>query len=353
VTPAPFVSVIIPARNEAATMERCLRAVQAQDYPDDRYEVIVADGMSDDGTRRIVSSVAAGDERVTLTDNPARIVPAAMNLGIARCKGEIVVRVDGHTRVAPDYISRCVETLERTGADGAGGVMIPASESTFTRAVALATTSRFGVGNSAFHYARSERESDSIYLGAYPKRTFSRFGGYDEELVRNQDDELNYRIRARGGFIILNPAIRSWYLPRASASALFDQYFQYGWWKTRVMARVPSMIAARHLAPPAFVLALVALLAAGVLHPAALAAAAGALVLHGLLALSFCAINGSPPEEGGAAPARRLPGLVLVPVAALVIHVAYGTGLLLGLFGLMGRPRAGSRRALRTPDSGS
>ncbi len=311
---------MIPARNECASMDSCLRAVLAQDYPQDRYEVIVADGMSDDGTRRIVSSVAAGDERVTLTDNPARIVPAAMNIGIARCKGEIVVRVDGHTRVAPDYISRCVETLQRTGADGAGGVMISNPDSTFSRAVALATS--------------------------------SRFGGYDEELVRNQDDELNYRIRARGGRIVLNPAIRSWYRPRASASALFEQYFRYGWWKPRVMARVPSMIALRHLAPPAFVLALVALLAAGVSHPAALAAAASALALHSLLALSFCAISGPPPEEGGAAPARRLPGLALVPVAALVIHVAYGTGLLLGLFGVMGRPHAGSGRALRTPDAG-
>jgi len=208
------------------------------------------------------------------------------------------------------------------------------------------------VGNSAFHYARGERESDSVYLGAYPKRTFVRFGGYGEELIRNQDDELNYRIRARGGRIILNPAIRSWYRPRASASALFGQYFQYGWWKTRVMARVPSMIAARHMAPPVFVLALVALLAVGAFHPVALAAAAGALVLHGLIALSFCAVNGPPPEEGGTFGARRLPGLALVPLATLVIHVAYGTGLLLGLFGLMGRARADAGRAVRAPDSG-
>jgi glycosyltransferase involved in cell wall biosynthesis len=313
---------VIPARNEGRRIHECLGAVLRQDYPADRYEVIVADGMSDDGTRAIVEGIAAADRRVRLIDNPGRIVPTGMNRAIAAATGQFIVRVDGHTIVQSDYVSRAIETLVRTGAEGAGGAMTPIAEGAFPGAVALATSTPFGVGNSAFHYATEERDSDSVYLGAYPKETFRRFGGYDEELVRNQDDELNYRIRSQGGRIVLNPAIRSSYHPRSTARSLFSQYFQYGWWKVRVMTRVPSMISWRFLAPPIFVLGLATLVIVSFVRPEALALLALLLTAHAVAALWFIRGRTAGFPQGSAR---------LVPWATLIIHLAYGLGLLAAL----------------------
>lgn len=326
----PFVSVVIPARNERRRIAECLAAVLAQDYPADRYEVIVADGISDDGTRDIVSGIAASEPRVRLVDNPERIVPTGMNRAIASAEGEYIVRVDGHAIIEPDYLSRTIETLTRTGADGAGGAMTPIADGVFGGAVALTTCTPFGVGNSAFHYVTSERESDSVYLGAYPKETFRRFGGYDEALVRNQDDELNYRIRCLGGRIVLNPEIRSTYHPRTTARALFSQYFQYGWWKVQVMARVPSAISWRHVMPPLFVLGMAGLAILSTARPGFLLPIALLLIAHAIAALWFC--------TGRTVRAHPL-SLALVPFATLIIHFAYGLGLLAALPTLLTRAR--------------
>ncbi len=325
----PFVSVVVPARDEGRTIGDCLRAVLAQDYPADRMEVILADGMSGDATRAIASEAARGDRRLTIIDNPERIVPTAMNRAIARAAGAIIVRVDGHTIVAPDYVRRCVETLERTGSDGAGGVMRPAGDTPFRRGVALATSQPFGVGDSDLHYADSEREADSVYLGAYRRATFDRFGGYNERMVRNQDDELNYRIRAAGGRIVLNPAIRSTYTPRGDPAALFSQYFQYGRWKVPVLARAPSMIAARHLVPAAFVLGTAGALGVAAARPSLWPLPAGLLGLHAALSAGFAAtaVRRAVPEGGAAA----LAGLAMAPLATLLVHAGYGLGLLSGL----------------------
>jgi glycosyltransferase involved in cell wall biosynthesis len=335
VSAAPLVSVVIPERNEARHIEACLAAVFGQDYPGDRLEVIVVDGVSTDGTREILDRAAARDPRVRLLDNPARIVPTAMNRGIAAARGAIVVRVDGHCIIQRDYVSRVVETLRRTGADGVGGTMSPVARTPFQGAVALATSTPFGVGNSAFHYAAQERESDSVYLGAYPAATFARWGGYDETLVRNQDDELNYRIRARGGRIVLNPDIRSSYTPRGTLRSLFSQYFQYGWWKPHVFVRVPRMISWRHLGPSAFVVVLMLLAAAGFFTPIAWGLLAAGLAAHAAGSTAFCV--GRPSPVPGLAAWRSV---ILVPLATLAMHVAYGLGLLLSLPGalLAGRP---------------
>jgi len=325
-----MVSVVIPARNERRRIRECLRAVQHQDYPPERFEILVADGMSDDGTREIVAQAASEDARVSLVDNPGRIVPTGMNRAIAAAAGEMIVRVDGHTIISGDYVTRCVETLLRTGAEGVGGTMTPIAEGVFSGAVALATSTPFGVGNSAFHYATAERDSDSVYLGAYPKSVFARFGGYDEAMVRNQDDELNYRIRSLGGRIVLNPAIHSSYHPRASLSGLFSQYFQYGWWKVRVMTRVPTMISPRHFAPSLFVIGLAGGLALAAVRASFWPVPAAMLAAHAAAALSFCA---------GRARGHRFGSVALVPLATLTIHLAYGMGLLAALPTLLGKPR--------------
>ena len=338
----PFVSVVIPARNEERTIVACLDAVLSQDWPSDRMEIIVADGMSDDSTRRIVDERSCRDARVRLIDNPGRIVPGGMNLAIGAARGEFIVRVDGHTIIANDYVRVTIETLQRTGAEGAGGRMTPIVSPGFAGAVAFATSSPFGVGNSLFHYAQEETESDSVYLGAYPKTTFERFGGYDEAMVRNQDDELNYRIRARGGRIVLNPAIRSAYQPRGSVGRLFSQYFQYGWWKSRVMARIPASASPRHFIPSLFVLSLAGLLATSLFIPAAALLVAAILLLHAGASLAG-AIFWSVPVDSDLNAQDWLRTVILVPVAALVLHTGYGLGLIAGLPSLV-RTNTGERR---------
>ncbi len=197
----------MPIRNEAAFIAKTLETVWGQDYPADRLEILVVDGMSTDGTREIVDNLIrrhdAADRkyaRATILENPSRVVPAAMNIGIQRASG-IVVRVDGHCELASDYVTRCVAALEETGADNVGGLQHAVGHGLVGRSIACAVNSPFGIGNARFHYADTAGWADTVYLGAYRKDVFGRIGGYDEELVRNQDDELNLRLIQSGGKI--------------------------------------------------------------------------------------------------------------------------------------------------------
>jgi GT2 family glycosyltransferase len=252
------VSVVIPTRNEEQTIAGCLGAVLAQDYPDGRMEVLVVDGRSTDRTRAIVAQLAATDPhaRVQLLDNPHRIASTALNSGIRAARGAVIARVDGHTILAPDYLRRCVETLVATGADNVGGLMRTQGHGYAGTCIALATRSRLGIGNSRFHYDERGGEVETVYLGCFRRSIFERVGLFDEGLVRNQDDELNDRIVAAGGRIWLSPHIRSTYVGRGSFRALWRQYYQYGYWKVRVLRRHPGARRLRHLAPVALVASL-------------------------------------------------------------------------------------------------
>jgi len=217
---------------------------------------------------------------VRLLDNPAGSAPPALNIGIRAARGELIARVDGHTIIAPDYLRRCVETLRETGADNVGGLMRPEGRGYVGRCIALATGSRFGVGNSRFHYDERGGEVETVYLGCFRRMVFERVGLFDEGLVRNQDDELNDRIVASGGRIWLNPRIRSTYYNRGSYRSLWRQYYQYGYWKAPVLRRHPRARRARHLAPAALAAALAsaALVGLTALAPRLVAALAPRLV---------------------------------------------------------------------------
>ncbi|MGQ9598716.1 MAG: glycosyltransferase family 2 protein [Anaerolineae bacterium] len=323
----PLVSILMPIRNEAPSIERSLGAVLAQDYPPDRLEVLVVDGMSDDGTREIVARLLAGQSNARLLDNPRRIVPTALNLGLAEARGEVIVRVDGHTLIAPDYVRRCVEALAETGADCVGGPMQAVGETSFGQAVALATGHPFGVGSSHFHYATEPRPVDSAYMGAWPRRAFAQVGFFDEEMIRDQDDEFNYRLRAAGGRIWLDPRIHSTYYARSTLRSLWRQYFRYGFWKVRVFQKVPGSAQLRHWAPPLFALAvvggLVAALALPFLRPAYLGGLA--LYLGADLAVSV--------RIAARAGWQHLSRLLLTFPS---LHLAYGLGFWAGMarFGL-------------------
>lgn len=316
----PFVSVVLPVRNEGRSFAATLDAILGQDYPAERMEVLVVDGMSTDATRAVARDLAAKDPRLQLLENPDLIVPYAMNRGIAAARGAFLVRIDGHTIVANDYVSRCVAAWEHSGAECVGGRMDPVGETTVGRLVALATTSPFGVGNSHFHYGREPRFTDSVYLGAWPLTVLKRLGGFDEEMVRNQDDELNYRLRKNGGKVFLDPSIVSTYKPRGDLRRLWRQYYQYGYWKIRVLQKHPTMLSLRHFAPAACVLLGLAATVAAVLSPVmavALAAVVATYLLAGWLA------------------AARLPATLferaVLPGVFFVLHAAYGSGFLVGL----------------------
>jgi glycosyltransferase involved in cell wall biosynthesis len=252
----------------------------AQEEPEGGFEVIIADGMSEDGTREAIRrmedrrwQMADGSQRamvsgqwsvvsgppVRVIDNPGKIVSTGLNAAIRAARGEIIIRMDAHTEYAPDYIRRCVETLRRTGADNVGGPARTRAETFLERAVAAAYHSPFSVGGARFHDIGYEGYVDTVTYGCWRREVFDRVGYFDEELVRNQDDEYNLRIVRGGGRIWQNPEIKSWYRPRASLGALFRQYMQYGYWKVRVIQKHKLPASWRHLVPGAFVLTLLSL----------------------------------------------------------------------------------------------
>lgn len=315
----PLVSIVIPMRNEGAQFAECLDAVLAQDYPADRLEVIVVDGESDDESAAIIRGYAAKDARITVLQNPRRIVPTAMNLAIRAARGSIITRVDGHTRIAADYVRTGVELLQRTGADNVGGPMHPVGGGVFGDAVATAMTSRFGIG-AYFHFGTEEREADTVYLGMWPRRVFERVGLFDEELVRNQDDEFNYRLRKMGGRILFTPRMRSWYQNRQSLTRLARQFYQYGEWKVRVLQKHPRQMSWRHAVPPAFVAALLLMTA---LAPFTWLGGAGVLLATSLYLFVIALI--------AARGAKSVPAWAATTAAFLIIHIAWGSGVLSGL----------------------
>ena len=316
----PLVSVIMPIRNEAKHIGRCLDAVVTQDYPANCLDLILVDGMSQDRTCEIVEGYIQRHPNIRLLSNPQHIVPTALNIGIRAARGDIIVRVDGHTAIAPDYVRQCVVALQRTGADNVGGRMDAEALGFFGETVALATSSPFGVGNARFHYSRQEEWVDTVYLGAYRREIFERIGLFDEEMVRDQDDEFNYRLRAHGGNILLCPQIRSRYTNRSGPRKLWRQYFEYGYWKVRVLQKHSRQMSWRQFVPPLFVAALLGALglaALGVFWPLA------------LIAGSYLAANLTASLWMSARSDMRY--LAALPVAFAILHTSYGAGFLIGL----------------------
>lgn len=253
--PSPVVSVIIPVRNEAHFIDRCLHSVLAAEPVTGGMEIMVIDGMSDDGTRKILADWCRRYPDLQFLDNPRRIVPTAMNIGIRAARGQWIVRVDAHAEYPPDYFKRCLETSRRTGRDNVGGSIVvpPDDGSRRARLMQAFTTHRFGVGNSRFRTEASEGEADTVPYGCYRREVFERIGFYDERLVRNQDYELNCRLRQAGGSIWYDPAIRIFYYHERTLTAMFRKAFVNGQWHPWTWYVAPYAFAWRHAAPTGFV----------------------------------------------------------------------------------------------------
>ena len=255
------VSVIVPCRNEVDHIVPFCRSVAAQQLPEGwTLEVWVADGMSNDGTRERLADWCQQDSRFAMIDNPGRIVSTGLNRCIAQAQGEFIVRLDVHTVYAPDYVAQCLATWQATGADNVGGPWRAQGQDgpagRVQRAVAAAFQSKWVAGGARSRDLAYSGEVDTVYLGAWPRGTFERFGTFDESLVRNQDDEHNLRIHRGGGRIWQSASIRSIYFPRDSKMDVFRQYRQYGYWKPFVMKKHGQAAAWRHLIPGLFVGAL-------------------------------------------------------------------------------------------------
>jgi succinoglycan biosynthesis protein ExoA len=323
----PLVSVVIPMRNEAAHIAACVASVLGQDYPADRLELIVVDGESDDTSLEVLRTYG---DRLRILRNPSRIVPTAMNIGIRAARGDVVARVDAHTILAPDYLRIGVETLQRSGADNVGGPMRSVGGGPVGDAIALAMASRFGIG-AYFHFGTEEREVDTVYMGMYPRRVFERIGLFDEELVRNQDDELNYRLRKAGGRIVITPGMRSQYQNRQRLRTLWRQFFQYGMWKIRVLQKHPRQMSPRQFVPPLFVLSVIGSALAAPWLPAARWLLAAALGAYGV---ALIAAAGTVARQHGWRHFARL------LAAFATMHVSWGSGFLVGAARFAGRWRA-------------
>jgi len=334
-------SVIVPCRNEAAHIDAFVASVLAQRLPaDTTLEVVVADGRSDDGTRARLATLAAADARLRWVDNPPRITPTALNRALAAANGEIVLRMDVHTTYADDYIAQCVAALAATGATCVGGPWRAAPAAGRTGTIAAAFGSRFGAGGAASRRLGYSGEVDTVYLGAWRRAELLRFGGFDEALVRNQDDELALRIVRGGGRVWQSAAIRSWYVPRGSFTELFRQFWQYGYWKVAVLRKHRLPASPRHLVPFAFVAVLVALALVVPWWPPAAWALPALLASYALAALGAAAAVAPPWRQ----PARWLG----VAWAFGCMHFGYGLGFARGLADHLLRRRAGAHATTLT-----
>jgi succinoglycan biosynthesis protein ExoA len=343
------VTVVVACRNEEKHIEACVRSLLAQEEPQGGFEVIVADGMSEDHTRAVLDRLLQEDTRLRVLDNPRRITSAAANLGIRNARGRYVAFMSAHAHYPSDYLVRCLELAERMHTDNVGGAAIAEATGYVQRAIAASHHSPFSVGGASWHSVLYEGKAGTVFGGFYRRDVFDRIGMFDEEMVRNQDDELNFRLELAGGLIWQSPAIRSWYFPRSTLGGLFRQYLQYGYWKVRVMQKHGRTPAIRHLVP--------AVLVAGLTAPAlvAILAALGALAFKssalGTVATVLGLIWGAGVVSyigvlvvASITTARRA-GWDLLPILPLTFacyHVSYGIGFLQGLidFGLRRRKAA-------------
>ena len=321
---APVVSVIIPMRNEERYIEGCLRSLAAQEYPRDRLEVLLVDGASTDRSREAAERVAAREGLpLTVIENPDRTTACGLNLGIARARGEVIVRIDAHAEAGSGFLREAVSVLRESGADVVGGPIDSAGRGLVGRAIAAAMSSPFGVGSAVFRYSHREQETDTVAFPAYRRDVFQRAGLFAEDVDGGEDDEFHFRLGELGARILLTPRITTIYHPRESLAGLWRQYFGYGRAKVRVLALHPSKARARHLIPAAFATALaVSATAAAALRGPFLAAPAVAVGAYGVASLA-----------ASVAVARRRGWRLLpvLPVAFACLHMGYGLGFLSGL----------------------
>lgn len=252
----PKISVIVACRNERRYIGRCLDSIITQEYPADKIEVLIVDGMSDDGTREIIEEYAKEHKYIKIIDNLHKITPVALNAGIRNSVGEVVGIVGAHSALSSDYIATCVYFLDKTNADNVGGICKHIGNGFIGKAIALAEGCKFGLGGAQFRTATKERYVDTVFPGFLLRKAFEKYGYLNEKLVRNQDIEFNSRIRKGGGKIFLTPKIVSYYYCRSTLKDLWTQNFRNGFWNIETIKIAPGSLSFRHFIPLLFVASL-------------------------------------------------------------------------------------------------
>lgn len=319
------VTIAMPSFNEEHYIEACIASVQAQDYPADLIEILVADGRSTDRTREILARLSAADPRIRMVDNPARLQAAGLGLLVKEATGDVIVRMDVHAEYAPDYVRRCVETLEKTGADNVGGAQRARAKTAFQRALCAALSSPLGVGGAKYRSPLAEGFVDTVFLGAFRRRVFETVGLWDPGAITNEDAELNQRILDAGGQIYLSKDIVVHYFPRDSMKALAKQYFRYGRGRARTLLKLGRFPNLRPLLPFIMVSGAATLLLVPPLWPLAPAAFA-----------TYALITGAEAVRVGA----ELGPTAIPTVWAIfpVLHASHGAGFAAGLWQYLRKP---------------
>lgn len=318
----PLVSIIVPCFNEQKTIGKLLDAIHAQTFPKPALEVIIADGMSTDGTRAEINAfaVAHPDLILRIVDNPKRNIPAGLNCALKSAQGEIIIRLDAHSMPHPDYVQRCVDDLQADLGTNVGGVweISPGASTWVARSIAVAAAHPLGVGDALYRHAEQPAVVDTVPFGAFKRDLLAQIGYFDETLLTNEDYEFNARIRQAGGRIWLDPAIRSVYIARATFTSLAKQYFRYGFWKWRMLRRYPGTLRWRQALPPLFVLSLVVTGMLGFFLPLFWVLLLGVVILYGAILVAVAIL---------AAFKRRQPYLAPgLPLAISVMHISWGSG---------------------------
>ena len=320
----PKVSVIVPCYNEQSTIRWLLEALLEQTFPRSEMEIIISDGLSTDGTRDAIAAFQQDfpELQVRVVDNTRRSIPSAVNRALDASRGEIILRLDAHSKPYPDYVENCVKAHEEGRGDNVGGVWAirPGAETRIAKSIAVAAAHPLGVGDALYRHAKRAAEVDTVPFGSFRRSLIDKVGKFDESLLTNEDYEFNVRVRNGGGRIWLDPSIRSIYFARSTLLELARQYWRYGFWKWRMLRRYPHTLRWRQALPPLFVLSLVGLTLVSLFLPSARFILAGELILYfGIMMLAGL----------DAAIRRKKPYLALgLPLAIPVMHITWGSGLL-------------------------
>jgi glycosyltransferase involved in cell wall biosynthesis len=314
------VAIVIPCLNEASFIGPCLQSCLAQEVEEGQLEIIVCDGDSRDATRAIVQDIMTAHPSVRLLENARGITPVALNLGIRDTKAEVIIILGAHSVIYPDYVKNCLQALhDHPDAGCVGGIIESEYSDEASEAIGLAQTSSFGVGNAYFRTGRAAGYVDTVAFGAYRREVFEKVGYFDEELIRNQDDEMNFRVLKNGYKILLDLSIRSRYFARASFRTLFRQYYQYGFWKVYANRKHRSITTLRQLVPFLFFSFLLFFPLTWLFFDSLLGYAAVVGLYLALAAISAASCR------------RGLSVSLKMVYAFLVLHLSYGFGYFRGI----------------------
>jgi glycosyltransferase involved in cell wall biosynthesis len=324
-----LVSVIIPCRNEENHIESCLDTILAQDFFDNNFEIIIVDGHSDDKTRALIRKYEHNHSNIKVLKNPRKIVPSALNIGIRASMGKYIIRMDAHNRYEQNYISKCIKYLNEYSADNVGGICVtlPGKNNTLGKSIALGSSHPFGVGNAYFRIGlKKPKEVDTVPFGCYKREVFQKIGLFDEDLIRNQDDEFNLRLIKNGGKILLVPEIVSHYYARDTLKKLWRMYYQYGYFKPLVVRKIGSVLTLRQLVPALFI---------SLLFLTGLLSWTARPFLFIFLSMLACYLTVNLGYSAAIAFRKGKKQIFTLPLVFSTLHFSYGLGYLKGLWSFM------------------